>query len=210
MPERSNQDWLEQLGASGPVRDAALADLRRLIVASLPYAISQPGVVDEAEFGAFAEDVAQEALLKVLAHIGSFQGRSRFTTWVLKISVRVAFTELRQRRWKDVSLDELEAGYGRAQAGPVAERKAGPERTAEQSSMAALIGRMMAEELTERQRRAMDAMLRGMPLEEIARRLGTERNALYKLLHDGRLRLRRRLAQEGLTPGEVMALFERE
>jgi RNA polymerase sigma-70 factor (ECF subfamily) len=68
---------------------------------------------------------------------------------------------------------------------------------------------MLAEDLTERQRRAMMAMLRGMPLEEIARRMKTERNALYKLLHDARVRLKDRLGREGLTAAEVLALFER-
>ena len=75
--------------------------------------------------------------------------------------------------------------------------------------MTALVNRMLAEELTDRQRRAMMAMMGGMPLEEIARRLDTERNALYKLLHDARLKLRRRLEREGLSPGEVLALFEK-
>jgi RNA polymerase sigma-70 factor, ECF subfamily len=209
MTERDNQAWLDQLSDSGPAREAALADLRQVILTSLPHAISRPVAWDEADFSAFAEDVAQETLLRALAHLASFEGRSRFTTWVLKISVRVAFTELRRRHWKDVSLDRLEADYGQAPAEMVADRTTGPERAAEQSSVAGLIGRMLDDELTERQRRAMTAMMRGMPLEEIARRMGTERNALYKLLHDARLRLRRRLEQEGLSPGEVLALFER-
>jgi RNA polymerase sigma-70 factor (ECF subfamily) len=85
----------------------------------------------------------------------------------------------------------------------------GPERLAEQASLAALVNKMLMEELTERQRRAMQAMMRGLPLEEIARRMGTERNALYKLLHDARLKLKSRLEREGLTPGEALALFQR-
>jgi hypothetical protein len=34
------------------------------------------------------------------------------------------------------------------------------------------------------------------------------RNALYKLLHDARMRLKKRLEKEGLTPQEVMSVFE--
>lgn len=209
MLDRSNQDWLAALATSGAAREAALADLRRIVVASLPYAVRRPPAQDEAEFNAFAEDVAQETLLRVLAHLSSFEGRSRFTTWVLKISVRVAFTELRRRHWKDVSLEQLEGDRGETSVRMARDPTAGPERAAEQSSVAALVSRMLAEELTERQRRAMQAMMRGMPLEEIARRMGTERNALYKLLHDARLRLKARLEREGLTAGEVLALFER-
>jgi DNA-directed RNA polymerase specialized sigma24 family protein len=32
-------------------------------------------------------------------------------------------------------------------------------------------------------------------------------NAVYKLLHDARLRLKRRLEEEGLTPADVIAVF---
>jgi RNA polymerase sigma-70 factor (ECF subfamily) len=210
MSERDNQGWVEALAVAGSAREAALAELRQVIVAGLPHALSRPAALDEAAFAAFAEDVAQETLVRVLAHLASFEGRSRFTTWVLKISVRVAYTELRRRHWKDVSLDQLEADYGQAPGQMMADPAPGPERLAEQTSLAALVNKMLMEELTERQRRAMQAMMRGMPLEEIARRLGTERNALYKLLHDARLKLKGRLEREGLTPGEVLALFQRE
>jgi RNA polymerase sigma-70 factor (ECF subfamily) len=47
-----------------------------------------------------------------------------------------------------------------------------------------------------------------MPLEEVARRMGTNRNALYKLLHDARQRLKTQLVAEGLSPDEILAAFE--
>ncbi len=208
LPDRSNPAWIEALAAASPTRAAALTDLRQVIVAALPYALDRPAHLAEADFSAFAEDVAQDTLTRVLAHLESFEGRSRFTTWVLKIAVRVAFTELRRRRWQDVSLEQLEADHGDAPGRLLPDPAAGPERVAEQASIAALVQRMLMEELTDRQRRAMTAMMQGLPLAEVARRLGTERNALYKLLHDARLRLKARLAREGLSPGEVLALFE--
>jgi len=48
----------------------------------------------------------------------------------------------------------------------------------------------------------------GMPLEEVARRMGTNRNALYKLLHDARRRLQKRMIAEGLSAQDVLAAFE--
>jgi RNA polymerase sigma-70 factor (ECF subfamily) len=72
-----------------------------------------------------------------------------------------------------------------------------------------MVERLIAEELTERQRRAIIAVvLAGMPTEEVARRLGTNRNALYKLMHDARQRLQRRLAAEGVSLEEALAAFE--
>jgi len=37
--------------------------------------------------------------------------------------------------------------------------------------------------------------------------MNTNRNALYKLMHDARQRLKSSLAAEGLTPEEVLASF---
>ena len=169
MPDRNNEDWLEALATGGRARDMALADLRQLIVASLGPAIGH--AANEAEFSALAEDVAQETLLKVLDQSGTFEGRSKFTTWVLTISVRVAFTELRRRHWKDVSLDQIEASHDEASAQMPADLGVGPERVAEQANVMAIVQTMLAEELTERQRQAMLVMMGGMPLEEIARGL---------------------------------------
>ena len=77
--------------------------------------------------------------------------------------------------------------------------------------MISLISRIIQEELTDKQRQAMIAIgVKGMPMEEVARRMGSNRNALYKLLHDARIRLKNRLALEGLTPEDVLSVFEHE
>jgi len=75
--------------------------------------------------------------------------------------------------------------------------------------MLALLGRIMREELTPHQMRVMEAVaLRGVPLEALAQKMGVERNALYKLMHDARVKLKRRMAREGLSPAELMQVFE--
>jgi RNA polymerase sigma-70 factor (ECF subfamily) len=70
------------------------------------------------------------------------------------------------------------------------------------------VNQIIMEELTDKQRKAMTAIMEGFPLEEAAQRLGTNRNALYKMLHDARLRLKKRLEKEGLTMQEILAVFE--
>jgi RNA polymerase sigma-70 factor (ECF subfamily) len=70
------------------------------------------------------------------------------------------------------------------------------------------VRKVITEELTEKQRQAMIAVtVRGAPLEEVARRMGMNRNALYKLLHDARLNLKRRLASEGLEVEDIFSTF---
>jgi RNA polymerase sigma-70 factor (ECF subfamily) len=61
--------------------------------------------------------------------------------------------------------------------------------------------------LTAKQRDALLAELRGMPQDEIARHLGSNRNALYKLTHDARNRLKRGLEAAGFTAEDISAAF---
>ncbi|MCK4978501.1 MAG: RNA polymerase sigma factor [Anaerolineales bacterium] len=210
--KRTNEEWLADLREAGPAQETALADLHAIILSGLPYALSKWLSPDNPLFTPLAEEVAQETLLRVLANMDSFEGRSQFTTWVHKIAVRVALTELRRKRWKDISLDNLmENEESPASPSLMADPAIGPERAVEQEDMLALVQRLIAEELTEKQRQAMIAVtIQGVPLEEVARRMGMQRNALYKLMHDARLRLKRRMASEGLSPQDVLAVFESE
>jgi len=45
-----------------------------------------------------AEDAVQDAFLKAFQHIGEFQGRSRFSTWLTQIAINVGLQCLRSRR----------------------------------------------------------------------------------------------------------------
>ncbi len=199
MIKRTNQEWLAAL--RGPERDEALADLRALLVRSLGYALGERFDVREADL----EDFAQEAILKILAGLDSFRGESQFTTWAQKIAVRVAFTELRRRHWQEVSLEEImEAAAPGLIPAAIAGMAVEPERQAIQRALLSTLRRIIDEELTDRQRQALVAVLHGMPLEEVARRMGTNRNALYKLLHDARQRLKKRMLAQGLSPQDVL------
>ncbi len=208
---RANAEWLADLRSSGLARDSALADLRAIILAGLPYALANWLSPTDPQFDDLAEDVTQDTLVRVLNRLDTFEGRSQFTTWVHKIAVRVALTELRHRRWKDVSLDEiLETEDRDATPRPMPDPVLDPERLAEQTDVLRRVQRIIMEELTDKQRQAMTAVgVRGMPMEEVARHMHMERNALYKLMHDARLRLKRRLLREGLTPADVLVVFER-
>jgi RNA polymerase sigma-70 factor (ECF subfamily) len=54
-----------------------------------------------------AEDVLQEAFLKAYEHLDTFEGHSKFYTWIVRIAVNEALMKLRKRRGdREVSLDE--------------------------------------------------------------------------------------------------------
>ncbi len=54
-----------------------------------------------------AEDVLQDSFLKAFEHLGSFQGQSKFYTWLTRIAVNESLMKLRKRKTdRTVSLDE--------------------------------------------------------------------------------------------------------
>lgn len=203
MAERTNEEWLA--GLRGPARDGALADLRAFLVRGLRYGLANRSDVDEANL----EDFAQDALLKILDALDTFRGESKFTTWAQKIAIRVALTELRRKRWQDMSLDGIIDAQGLDFVPDMlVDTTAGPDQQAVQRQFLTTLRRLIATELTAKQRQALVAVrIHGMPLEEVARRMGSNRNAMYKLLHDARQRLKSKLEDEGLTAEEILAAF---
>lgn len=208
--QRDNRSWLEDLRSEGQGRENALVELRDILSRVLPKALSRYLSPDSGHFDAFLEDVSQETLLRVLDRLDSFEGRSQFTTWVYKIAIRIALNELRLRKWKEVSLDGLEEGPEPDQmpSKRFAASDPDPEAVAEQNDAMAMVRRIIQEELTPRQRTIMMAVnVQGLPLDVVAERTGTNRNALYKMMHDARLKLKRRLEREGLSPAELITMF---
>ena len=207
---RDNRTWLADLRSSDERRDSALNDLHATLVRVLPGALARWLSPETGHFDAFLEDVIQETLMRVIDRLDSFEGRSQFTTWVYKIAIRIALNELRHRKWREVSLEGLEEGAtpDEMPSERFASSEPHPESALERKDAMALVKRIFEEELTPRQRAAMTAIsIKGVPMEEVARRMGTNRNALYKMMHDARLRLKGRLQREGLRLEELLSIF---
>ncbi len=210
MIRRNNEEWLNDLRGTGETHEAAVEDLRGVIAHGLPFALSRWLSPANPQFDALVEEVTQETILRVLDQMNTFEGRSQFTTWVHKIAIRIALTELRRKRWQDTSLDEIVDNEELpTPQGLLRDRGISPEGAAERADMLAQVRRVIDEELTERQRNALVMLgFQGMPMEETAKKLNTNRNALYKLLHDARLRLKSRLESEGFSAQEILTAFE--
>jgi len=204
--ERTNEEWLSSL--RGDSIDEALEDLRQVLLRGLRAALATR---IRSDFSSIVEDFVQEALIKILDNLDSFRGESRFTTWAQKIAVNVAFTELRRRRWQDVSLQELIEDQEGNEYTPaiMTAPDLTPEQQTTQIAMLEFVQRLINEELTDRQREAITAvMIGGMSVSEVARRMKTNRNALYKLIHDARQRLQRIMNEQGVSPQDVLSVFE--
>jgi RNA polymerase sigma-70 factor (ECF subfamily) len=204
VSDRSNAEWVLALSEPGPQRDAALDDLRRRLSTGLRYALRSYQNVGAQDL----DDFAQEALIKILESLHTFRGESRFLTWAQKIAVHLAISELRRLRWRDVPLIQLDEDGQEVERLPDPERVlasgdvagigadigVGPEEHLMRTLAVTALRRAIAEALTPRQRQALvTILLQGMPLAEVAHKMGTNANALYKLLHDARKKLKQGL-----------------
>jgi RNA polymerase sigma-70 factor (ECF subfamily) len=203
--ERNNAAWLAELCDPGPIGRRAQSDLRAIVLRALARGLS--GRPDAA---GSLEDFAQESVVRISNQLSSFRDESRFTTWAIAVAMRVAFSALRRRHWRDVSIDTLVAGGGAESPipDPPDPRSASPERDAARREMLTLLERCVAETLTDRQRQVIIAELRAMPQEEIAAQLGGSRNAIYKLGYDARRALQRALEEAGYSRDAVRWAFE--
>jgi RNA polymerase sigma-70 factor (ECF subfamily) len=193
------EDWIAELTSDGPVREDALRRLHALLLRAARFQVSRMSAMRAMVGAAQIEDIitlaADEAMVAVLGKLATFEGRSRFTTWAYKFAVIQAAVELRRQAWSRREVP-LEA------APPLIEPRPSPDQYAEGAELAAAVREAIDRVLTPHQRRiALALIVDEVPIDVLAERLGTNRNALYKTLHDARSRLRAHLALEGyLTP----------
>jgi DNA-directed RNA polymerase specialized sigma24 family protein len=195
MTRRANDEWLIDLRSGDERQSMAVDDLRAAILQGLPYALKGKIELDNTGFRTFADSVAQKTLLYMPDHLNDYDGRCAFTTWVLKFAVHQALLELRLQRWQAAS-------KGRTL----------PEITPElyeqlaQNESWQRFHQILEDELTQNQRTAIGLMMMlRMPKEEVARYLGMELRDYFKMIHDARLRLKRRLEADGLLhPGKTV------
>ncbi len=214
MRPRSNAEWVSALKSSGAEQTAAIADLRAYVLRAALYALQRSRGhlrrLASVEIDQLAEDCAQDALLAILQHLDEFRGESRFTTWVYSFAINIALVAARREGWKRVPLDHLmdsaDVGDTMAAEGRAA---ADPHRRALQGETLAVIRDAIDHHLSDRQRLALKTIvLEGVPLDEVARQWGSNRNAIYKLLHDARRRLKAHLEERGFSAKESLDLFD--
>jgi RNA polymerase sigma-70 factor, ECF subfamily len=192
---RIDDEWAHDLASDDAVlRDDAISDLRDMLCRGLAKSLSKRGRVDDA----FLEDVVQEACMKILEKLGAFQGRSKFRTWAVTIGVRTAVSKMRKRDWQNVSLESVvaDAEFDPQLAVDMSEMS---DQANARSRLLSRLKELIDSELTEKQWTAITAELGGMPLPQLAEKLGTNTNSIYKLLHDARKKLRRGLEVSGFT-----------
>ncbi|MBI1311247.1 sigma-70 family RNA polymerase sigma factor [bacterium] len=193
--------WVDRL-RDPTLQPQALEQLRDLLLRGLRRAF-----LSKASDDAFVEDVTQDALVRILDRLDQFEGRSRFSTWAMSVAVRLATSELRRKRTRDISLDGITDGNA-LRIEFADESTEQPSASAERNSLLSKLQELIDERLTDRQRWAIQALLNGVPIEEIARRTDSNPNAVYKLVHDARTRLKQGFEQAGYTADDLVGLSQ--
>lgn len=212
---RTNQEWLHDLNASGATQEAAIVDLRDLLLRAALYFFSRNlgdfTGLNRDDITQRAEDCAQDALIAVLNHLSDFRGDSKFTTWAYKFAINIAMMAARHERWKGVSLDELASSDdSNFFEGMLQDKSDGiaPEQSAMQAEVQGILQDVIEHDLTENQRRVLMMMVfNDVPMDEVVRHFHTNRNAIYKMLHDARRKLKSGLQAHGLEVSETLTLF---
>jgi RNA polymerase sigma-70 factor (ECF subfamily) len=192
--------WVRTLGGAGPERDEAVKRLHALLVRAAVTEVARrrasaggaAGDLDD-----LATQAANDALMAILSKLHTYRGDSRFTTWAYKFALLEAAAAMRKRPWHGRELPLEAEGWARLPDGG----QPSPAGSAEASELIDAIRDAIAEVLTPHQRGVLVALtLNDVPIDVLAERRGTTRNALYKTLHDSRRKLHARLAEDGLEP----------
>ena len=190
-------EWVRALSGGGDERERATARLHEMLLRvaraearrrSGQLRISGPEVED------LAHQAAADAVLAIIAKIGDFRGESRFTTWACKVVIFEVSGKIGRHFWRHPPIP-LEAGdWDR-----LPDRFGlDPARESECRDLVRALRRAVEEELTEHQRRVFTAIVvDGVPLDALAVKLRSNRNALYKTMFDARRKLRANLVANG-------------
>jgi RNA polymerase sigma-70 factor (ECF subfamily) len=185
------------LAGTGQQREAALARLHGMLVRVAHGKVRRrrPRLrISGPELEDLAYQAAADALMAITGKLGQFRGESRFTTWACKFVIFEVSAKIGRHFWRHPGVpldagnwDRLPDRFG-----------FDPARQAEWRDLLAALRRAVDAELTPRQREVFVAIvLNDVPLDALTAELGSNRNAIYKMLFDARRKLRTALAANG-------------
>jgi len=149
-----------------------------------------------------AEDIAQETYLRAFQHLAKFEGRAKFTTWLLKIALHEALARCRDKAHFE-DLDEI-AESDVAHGDP----RSGPEQTLARSEMRDLVKRAIDELPPTLRTVLMLREIEGMSTAEAAEVLEISEDNLNVRLHRAKAALRERLIERAGDEGPHLFIFE--
>jgi RNA polymerase sigma-70 factor, ECF subfamily len=195
--DAESAEWLGALAGTGPQREAAVARLHGMLVRIARAEARRRGPrvrITGPELDDLAHQAAADALIAITGKLGQFRGESRFTTWACKFAIFEVSAKIGRHFWRHPAVpldaedwDRLPDRFGFE-----------PAREAEWRDLLAALRRAVDSELTPRQREVFVAIVvNDVPLDALVVELGSNRNAIYKMMFDARRKLRAALVANG-------------
>ncbi|SDE32246.1 RNA polymerase sigma factor [Auraticoccus monumenti] len=192
-----NARWVQGLDAVAPEHETTVAELYRMLL-RMSYREAQrrgSGMrLSGPELDDVAHQAASDATMAVRRKVGTFRGECRFTTWAYRFVVFDVASKMNRHPWRrpTVSLDDHDWDLAST------DLYEAPQDHLETKALLRAFEQVFSERLTGRQQRAFEAIaVRGLPVAEVARELGTNPNAVYKTMFDARKKLREGLVAVG-------------
>lgn len=192
-----DDELYKRIQSEGASRDQAIAQLRSILLRGLSKSLNN-------RYGKpfNAEDIVQVALMKVLDSLDQYEGRSKFTTWAMTVATRIGISALRRKYHQDVSMEPFSSADGFTMNVAVNDEPS-LSNSESRTKIFSVLQRLIDTELTDKQRLATRAFLSDFATDEIAEQLQMNRNAVYKLIHDARQKLKDGFERAGLTSEEI-------
>ena len=204
-PDEVSRKWLDGLRSHGPGHDRCVRDLHGLLLRAARREMHRRrawlGGASGPELDDLAHQAAADALLAIIDSLDTYRGLSRFTTWAYRFVMNHVSVKTRQHLWSGRRVTFEDADWARLPDRLVAS----PYRRTEQRAQLDALRSAVEEKLTPRQRDVfVSVALNEVPIDVIALRLDSNRNAIYKTLFDARTKLRASLLEAGYPIEETI------
>ena len=138
-----------------------------------------------------SQDAVQEAFLKAYQHLGDFRGDSKFSTWLIRITLNQSLMKLRKRNvTKEVSLDENFEADEDLIPREIADWHPNPEQLYSGSELQDILTRSLEELVPVSRAVFVLRDIEGLSIEQTAIVLNLSQSAVKSRLWRARLQLR--------------------
>lgn len=198
-----NARWVSGLDPDSADYDHTVAKLYGILLKMAYAETRRKGSrikIDGPELDDISHQAAADATMTICRKVATFRGDSRFTTWAYKFVAYDVSSKVNRHFWQraHVSIEDNDWAFWHS------DKTDTPEWLAENNELREAVQRIIRETLTDRQRRAFEAItIHGLPVRQVALEMNSNPNAIYKTMFDARKKLRDGLITAGFLSAHL-------